>query len=422
MNRNNLIKLALFSGVVVLLGVFIAGREGSGDRIAEGLQPVFPELKAELEQLQALSIRKQTGELLVRAERSGDEWRIMNRDGYPADRKRIRDLLTALAEAKLQEAKTTNPEWYQRLGVQDVPTTFDASAAKPEKEADPHDFSAKEKDGPRLVSVTLGDGSEKALIVGERAEGWKAHYARVPGDVQSWVLDREVRISMDTLAWMDVRVIDVDLDRIQAVTHRAPDGETLQISKQKPGQEHFDVADIPEGRELRYPAIPEVVADVIDNLRMEDVRALGKFVFPAGSIYESEFTTFDGLRIHAKAAKVDEDHFVALTASFDERIRYAAADAGEGADGASEPAVDTGSEAEDQATREAPESPVSSLKPVADVKAEVKAMQKHLGSWVFQIAEYRYRGFTKRLGELLKVDAPKPETGAAASAPAGGTS
>lgn len=421
MNRNNLIKLAIFCGVVVLLGVLISGREGDGDRIAEGLSPVFPELKPELESVQALTVRKQTGELLVSAERSGAGWRIANRDGYPADGKRVRDLLAGLAEAKLQEAKTANPEWYERLGVQDVPTRFDGSAEEPEEKPDPHDFAAKEKDGPRLVSVTLSDGSEKSLIIGERAEGWKAHYARLPGDAQSWVLDREIAISMDTLAWMDAKVIDVDLDRVRAVTHRAPDGETLQISKQKPGQENFDVAGIPEGRELRYPAIPEVVADVIDNLRMEDVRLLDQFVFPAGSIYEAEFETFDGLRVHAKVAKVDEDHFVALTASFDAGIRYAEADAeaGDSAEQAAEASSDSEPAGEDVDNAEMP---VSVVKPVADVKAEVAAMQEHLKSWVFQIAEYRYRGFTKRLDELLKEQAPKPEAGPAAALQSGGTS
>lgn len=412
MNRNNLIKLAIFCGVVVLLGVIIAGREGSGDRIAEGLPLALPELSAQLESVQALSVRKQTGELLVRAERADGDWRVMNRDGYPADRKRIRDLLTGLAEARLQEAKTANPEWYERLGVQDVPDRFEESKAEPEEKPDPHDFSTKEKDGPRLVSVTLQDGSELSLIVGERAEGWKAHYARVPGDAQSWVLDREIAISMDTLAWMDARVIDVDLERISKVTHRTPDGEVLEISKQQPGQENFDVAGIPAGRELRYPAIPEVVADVIDNLRMEDVRALGKFVFPAGSIFEADFTTFDGLRIEAKVAKVEDDHFVALSARFDESVRFV------------EPAGEQAAEDETAGddAGETAEATSSTLKPVADVKAEVAAMQAHLGSWVFQIAEYRYRGFTKRLDELLKVDAPKAGAEAAANALPGGTS
>lgn len=399
MNRNNLIKLAIFCGVVVLLGVFISGREGSGDRIAEDLSLALPGLKAELENVQSLSIRKQSGELLVRVERADDQWRVMNRDGYPADRKRVRDLLTGLADAKLQEAKTSNPEWYQRLGVQDVPSSYQAPAAESEQAPDPHDFSAKESDGPRLVSVALKDGSEMSLIVGEAAEGWKAHYARVPGDAQSWALDREIAISMDTLAWMDARVIDVDLDRISSVIHRAPDGETLQISKQKPGQEHFDVAGIPEGRELRYPAIPEVVADVIDNLRMEDVRALGKFVFPAGSIFEADFTTFDGLRVEAKVAKVEDNHFVALSARFDQSVRFKASK--------SEPAPETEAEPAGEGAEASPEAAPDELKPVADVKAEAATMQQHLKSWVFQIAEYRYRGFTKRLEELLKVDAPK---------------
>ena len=49
-----------------------------------------------------------------------ETWTVAERDNYPADTGRLRKLLLELAEARLLEEKTSNPELYDRLKVEDI--------------------------------------------------------------------------------------------------------------------------------------------------------------------------------------------------------------------------------------------------------------------------------------------------------------
>ena len=48
--------------------------------------------------------------------RSDAIWSVVERDGYPADVEKVRHTLIGLAEARIVEAKTANPEFYDPTG------------------------------------------------------------------------------------------------------------------------------------------------------------------------------------------------------------------------------------------------------------------------------------------------------------------
>ena len=47
-------------------------------------------------------------------------WAVAEKDGYPADVEKVRQTLISLAEARIVEPKTANPDFYDRLGVEGV--------------------------------------------------------------------------------------------------------------------------------------------------------------------------------------------------------------------------------------------------------------------------------------------------------------
>lgn len=409
MTRKSLVILGVVAAALVLVGFIVSRQQAPSDQLSAELEAMFPGFDEQLPQVRRLTVTGGGNEVLVDVENRDGAWLALHRGGYPVEFSRVRESLASLAAAHLREAKTSNPEYYGRLGVDGVDQA--------ETEA-------------RLVTVTLDSGDQRKVIIGKKAEGWKAHYARLADQAQSWVLDREIDLESDPVRWLDVDVMDVDLDRVRSVLHVAPDGETLRTWKDTPGDENYHVEGIPEGHELTYPAVPEVVADVIDGLRMEDVLPRKDFSFPEDATYTSRFETFDGLVVDSRIAEKDGQYYVALDVSFDPELRVEppVPPTGDGTDGPGDAESASGSEAEEEtatgegAGEQASEAPNDDggLASEDAVRAEAEQLREKLSGWVYSIAEYRYRGFTKRLAEIVREIEPEEETAGESGAESAG--
>ena len=53
----------------------------------------------------------------LRLTRDDETWRLAEKAGHRANVPKVRELLLKLSRAKLLEEKTSNPEYYKRLGV-----------------------------------------------------------------------------------------------------------------------------------------------------------------------------------------------------------------------------------------------------------------------------------------------------------------
>ncbi len=114
--RNVLILLAT---VVVLVALVLFGQRGSSGGSGSGTL-LAPALEAALNDIERVTITKANNETVVTLERTPEGWVATNKNGYAADVGKLRQGLRALAEAKILEQKTANPELYSHLGVEDV--------------------------------------------------------------------------------------------------------------------------------------------------------------------------------------------------------------------------------------------------------------------------------------------------------------
>ena len=76
-----------------------------------------------------------------------------------------------------------------------------------------------------------------------------------------------------TTEWLATDILSLPGNRIQQVTVTHPDGETLEILKQTSEQTNFTVEGIPEGRELQYERVANVMSNVLANLSLQDVES-----------------------------------------------------------------------------------------------------------------------------------------------------
>jgi len=265
-----------------------------------------------------------------------------------ADVGRLRKNLLALADARIVEEKTSNPEYYERLGVQDLSA-----------------------ESARGLQLTLTGGKEPVdVIIGLNQPGTAdLTYVRRAGEPRSWLVRAQFDLGKTGGEWLDRSLTDIPATRIQAVTITHPGLETLRISRlqdagkkeAKPeGTAEFLVADVPAGRELSYPGVANGVAGVLADLQLEDAQTRDALGPDPGKPVVARFVTTDGLTVEASAWRVGDGTRFTFIAS------------GQGEAG-----------------------------------KEASALNARLGGWVYTLPSYKAEQLTRRLQELL---APPPAT------------
>jgi hypothetical protein len=350
--------VAILAGVlVVLLALVIFGQRtptpaGTGSALV-------PDLEAALGELERVTVVKANGETVATLEKRPDNWVVADKHGYAADAAKLRQALTALAEARIVEQKTANPELYSRLGVEDV-TAENAAGVS--------------------VALTAPDRMLPTIILGN-AEGSRYRYARRAGEAQSYLVDRNPDVPRAAAQWVDSRIVDVRGDRVREVTITHADGEVVRVSKATPELANFEVADVPSGRELSYPGVANVIGNALRELALEDVEPASAPAEPPTIV---EYRTFDGLVLRVTGIERDDENWITLEAGIDAAQAAAAAPAAAPAEGA------------------AAEGAAAPATPAADPNAEAARINAKVSGWRYKIAGFQYDQMTRRMADLLK--------------------
>jgi hypothetical protein len=342
MSRRSLIVL-LASLVVLAILALLAG---PGDRRDEE-QLLFPGLKAQLNEVSGILVRGPGNQLVATLRRSDERWIVAERN-YPADVGMIRANLLALAEARIVEEKTSTPELYDRLGVEDIAL---ATARG-------------------LQLEISGMPTPVRLIIGEAAGGsGDMSYVRRAGEAQSWLVSGRFTPGKTTGEWLDRQLLDIPAARIQAVSIVQPGIPTLRLTKSARGEADFSVADIPAGRELSYPGVGNSLGGLLSGLQLDDVHGREALGADPGKPVVARFACFDGLIIEASAWRTQDGTRLSFLASVDE------------------------AQAERHASPDAPD--------FAAVRAEAEAINARLGGRIYTLPGHKTEQFTRRLQDLL---------------------
>ncbi|MEQ1802533.1 MAG: DUF4340 domain-containing protein [Gammaproteobacteria bacterium] len=346
MNRRSLSWLiGILAVLAVLAGIFLLGQRDT--RPADGL--FIPGLKDDLNGISRIVVTGPGNANVATLERGSDRWTVAGRNNYPADVGRIRKNLLALAGARIVEEKTANPEFYDRLGVQDL--------------------SSPSASGLQLTIT--GGRSPIELIVGLAQPGNPGlTYMRRAGEPGSWLVSAQLDLPRTGGEWLDRSVTDIPAERIESVTIDHPGVETLRISRAptpdrpsdaSPAPEgivEFRVGGVPAGRELSYPGVANGVASVLADLQLEDAQTREVLGANPGKPVVARFTTTDGLVVETSAWRLPDGT----------RVTFNATGKGEAA-------------------------------------KEAETLNARLGGWVYTLPSYKTEQLTRRLQELL---APAP--------------
>ncbi|QKK02817.1 MAG: DUF4340 domain-containing protein [Pseudomonadota bacterium] len=347
MTARTLIILGVLTVMALVVALLVSNPSTRTDTGMESGY-LLPELRARINDIESIDIVAAGGETSVTLRRERERWRVRERFDYEADFAAVHDLLRDLAEARIVEQKTDNPEWYGRLGVADIA-----------------------EDGAAGVRVDFPGAELPGIILGDPDSAGIGRYARLADRARSVLIDRDPDVPTDPLEWLEKAIMDIPAADIEAVTLRHPDGETVEL---RPGDQEgstWVVLGVPEGREARQAWYQRQTADALSSLNMENVRV--HETLPDDAV-RALFRTRDGLNFVATLFTDDDGHWVHFSVS------------------AELPATDDGALNDDQ----------------AELSADAAAVDERLSPWQFSIDESRHDRMTRRLEDFLVVESDEP--------------
>lgn len=288
------VALLVLGGVALGAGGWFLADRGTPavqQQIVEG-GLAFPGLAARLGDAQRITVTRQDTTLTLQR-RSDGQWGIADRDNYPAQVNKVRELLTGLTELRLSERRTADPALLDRLGLEDP---------------------AKEGSTAHLLRVLDGAGNPLAeLIVGRRRVRVQANvpesvYIRRPGENQSWLAEARLPVDNDRQLWFDRDIANIGRDKVTRVevsrgdnrlVFVAADGKfTLTEPTERPALDDYRIEDVSRGFEML--SFTDVLPD-----------AQG----PSGEIGSAVYTLSDGVRITVRVAKRGDEVWARFAAT-----------------------------------------------------------------------------------------------------------
>ena len=339
MSRKHFLWLFGLTVLAALVAILLPGEsrhEGAFEKAG-----LLPELENQVNDIDWLQISN-GGNTVATISRSGSQWEVREAAGYRADWPKIQQLLSALVSAEVIEPKTSNPEYYERLGVQDTSTTigFRESTGLP------------------------------AVVSGNTAQGREGQYVRIVDSQQSVLIDQQLDIPVTVEDWLDREIVDISDSEVVELEIRHPDGETILAKKVSADDENFELQAIPEGSEPKSGWTVNSLAGGLSSLQLEDVAAADDVDW-AGAIHY-RLVTADGLNLAAElvalvSADGGDQHWLRLEA------------------GVYTTGLDNGIAGDSSETRE-----------------RADEINSRTSGWAYRIPPYTYDSLAKRMEDLVQ--------------------
>lgn len=395
-NKRFMVLVAAVVAAVVLATVLVLNRAPEAEGSLAG-EAVLPGLDEKINEVDTLRLVQAGGTTLLTLRREGEGWTVAERDGYRADAGKIRTALLNLAQTRVIEAKTANPERYAQLGVEDV--------------------EAENAQGARIE--VGGKGIDHALIVGNSAQS-TGTYVRLAGQAQSLLAAGNLMPDKEVGAWLEKAIADIGSSRIREIELKKGDGPALRVFKENSGDANFKVAEVPRGREVQSDYVANGLGSMLSGLNLDDVRKDAEDAHGDHVLHRARYALFDGVTVGIEGWREADstdgasgDGWVRLNASLDEeaaRVRIAAdleqeqAAAIAQAEADRVAAAENGEGAADVQDGTVPDIDVEArtAEALAALRKEVDDLNARTAGWLFRIPAYKFTNIDKSIEDMLK--------------------
>ena len=298
MNPKSFIAFASVTAVLVVAAVVAVASRPAPTTIPTDRKLVFGHLDARLNDVAALEVTVPGRTFTVA--RSGDGWGIKELKNYPAEFDKLKTVLVELSELRYLEAKTSDPQRFERLHLRDVTV----KGAKSKK------VIVRDKSGKVLAEGLIGKRNANLFGTGKGGT-----YIRVDSKPQTWLAEGIVQLGNGPPDWISKKLVDVKSDGMKEISVTSPKGGHVVISRDKASDKDFKLADIPAGKHQRGQWETNQMPKALEGLELVDIRRADEIAFPKDATYKARLETFNGLIVEAESAKVGKKYWTRLSAS-----------------------------------------------------------------------------------------------------------
>jgi hypothetical protein len=331
--------------VTVVLATFVVLDRPTASFDPVDREPVFAALRANPDAAAKVEVKSRFGSFTL--ERNGDVWTTPDRFGYRIDSNDVRRLIVSISDMRYIERKTSRPERFARLEVDDVDGINAESAY------------VKISDGSGSVLAETIIGRPSARFIDGSVSGT---YIREPGTNNVWLVSGVANVQTRLVPWLDRTIVTVPANTVARVELNSAEG-TVTLSRETPDAEDFAVAEVPEGRVVDKRKVTSI-SRVLANVSLEDIQPRSELKLP-GDAQTATVTTFDGVSVSARLAKIDKKNWAEFTAVY------------------------TGD-------------PTDQSDAAKAARASVEEINQRVGSWVYWLPSAAFENLTAKLDDVLE--------------------
>jgi Domain of unknown function (DUF4340) len=407
MNPKVFLVLAALTAVTTIAAVFAVLSQPTATTLQFVNEPAFPALRENPDAVAKIILSSPAGTITLVRE-TGDRWAALERNGYPVDRKRVRDLVVALADMRLIERKTAQPERYDRLEVE-APDAENAQSELVRLEA---------TNGTVLAEAIIG--KQRYRLTGTEPSGT---YLRRLDEAQSWLASGGIQIDREVARWLDGEIVDLDPATIRRIEIQRVGEPSYAAVRDDPDGE-LRLAGLASDERLKEDADLSRLTGALSSVNLEDVRPREQLTWPAEQ-HTARVETFDGLELSVRLAQIDDGYWAIFdaravapstpTASADAGAAQPPASAGgetspvqpDGGDGAAdaeepaEAAVAGDTDADEASGAEEGSAPDDASEAQAAPPLDPAQLNRRLGKWAYRIPEHLFNRLSTARSEFV---------------------
>jgi len=334
--------------------------------IIEAGDPLLPTLPDNVGDIARITFQKEGKEIVLTCGDSND-WTIETIGGYPANQKKIRQLIFELTEIRVADALTAREEKYSEFGL--------AGEA-----GEGGTIVLADSKGKPIRTVLLGterarpDSPDAPMMGGGR-------YFRLSRDPHVYLAEENLYwLDTDTDTWADTDLVSVSRDDVAwvDVDHVTTPSQSYRLVETNGS---YAIPDLPDDMKMKTSEA-SAVAGALSSVRMTNVLKTDSDIADAlkfNVAYKAK--TRQGTAYAVKEAHKGDDYYVTLSAEYDEPLFSD----------------------QDHASTES----LAAARKAADAaKDAVPVFNERHSPWVYQVQEWTARNLVKERKDLIE---PKPK-------------
>jgi len=356
-------KLALLGiAAVILAGAAIlqnrlAQRSGSTDMFQSS--PLIQGLA--LDAIAGITITSEKGAVTTTLKKTGSGFVVADKDGYPADIRKINTLLNNCLDIRTTERITSDPANHADLGVTDATARY----------------------GVRFLDA---DGKEiTGVLISENQSDSREAYARLTTNHDTYLIQSPPWLTTTAMEYVNKTIVEADRAKVRKVMVKSPAGQYQLTASEAGGA--VTLENMPDGKQFKATTYQSVFG-AAGSLEFDDVMAAENT--PQGLVFDRNFSCqMDDATVYEVAlAQQGDKTYVKVSADFTDKTP-----------------VEKERRVESEEELKAKESKLLA-------SDAVKAFNARHKGWVYQIASTKAANLTQPLDALLE-EKPKPVEAAA---------